>query len=507
MANYKIEPKASSILGSLRSIGYDLQTALADIIDNSISAEARKIEIVNNDLAEIYPALDWIAIVDNGKGMTIEKMVNAFILGGDGIESFREELDLGRFGLGLKTASFSQCRKLTVISKTKSTKIESLVFDLDYIIRNNNKWEAYTVDAVQPILDRVKSRMLNQDIFDKDSWTLVLWENPDKILVPSLKMFYSELEKVSNHFALIFHKYEKNLEIRLNKSKIEFWNPYQTALSSENKTYTFDPEGNIYYVRTHVLKHNSEFSNLNEYQAQSKIGTFNQNQGFFVYRKNRLIYKGSWLGLYNKEHHYILARVEINLSNSLISDAAWSVDISKSSVVIPAFAIDDLFNECNQVRSAANDTFRYHGGIKKHVIRKKKSIDDIQPIWNFESKGYKDGVKDHYLLNKNHPIIKNYTNSLLDDTSKKEHFLQILKFIENYLPIDNIFARKANQDIEQPKQDNIEMFEEFKSIFNIYLKSMNNEKAYETLINIEPFNSLSFDEVMLDELKIKYIQK
>jgi len=505
--NFKIEPKASSILDSLRSIGYHLQTALSDIIDNSISANASIIEIVNNDLAEISPKLDWIAIVDNGKGMTIDKMVNAFILGGDGINTLREDLDLGRFGLGLKTASFSQCRKLTVISKASASKIESLVFDLDYIIKNGNKWEAYTLDEVEPVLATVKSRMFQKDIFEKDSWTVVLWENLDKIFIPSLKIFYSELEKVGKHFALFFHKYEKSLEIRLNNSRIEFWNPFHNALSSENKTYNFDSLGNTYSVRTHVLKHNSEFTNLNEYQNQSMIGTFNQNQGFFVYRNNRLIHRGNWLGLFHSEPHYILARVEINLSNSLISDTAWNVDISKSSLVIPPFAIDDLLCECNQVRSAANDIFRYHGGIIRHIIHRNNPINDIQPIWNFESKGNKDGVKDHYLINKDHPLIKDFTNRLSGDKNKKDQFIQVLKYIEGYLPIDNIFARKANQDIEQPKQENNVLYEKFKNIFAIYMEEMDSETAYETLINIEPFNSLSFDEEMLDELGIKYQKK
>jgi len=220
-----------------------------------------------------------------------------------------------------------------------------------------------------------------------------------------------------------------------------------------------------------------------------------------------LIYRGSWLGLYNKEHHYILARVEINLSNSLISDTSWSVDISKSSVVIPSFAIDDLFNECNQVRSAANDTFRYHGGIIKHIIRKNKAVNDIQPIWNFESKGNKDGVKDHYLINIDHPLIKNFTNTLSDDKNKKEQFIHVLKYIESYLPIDNIFVRKANQDIEQPKQENSVVYMINLNIFAIYKEEMDPETAFETLVNIEPFNSLSFDEEMLEELGIKYQKK
>ena len=355
--NFNIEPNATSILGSLRSIGYSLKTALADIIDNSISANANNIEIINNDLSDENSKLDWIAIVDNGNGMTMEKMVKAFTLGGGGIELVRNENDLGRFGLGLKTASFSQCKKLTVISKTKETKIESLVFDLDFIILNNNKWEAYTLGDVTPILEKLKVRLYDKKIFSNQSWTIVLWENIDKINFQSIRTFHLEINNVLDHFSLVYHKYINQLEIRLNNTKIDYWNPFQAANSSEKKHYKFDSKGNQYSLRTHILKHSSEFTNHTEYSDQSKVGSFNQNQGFFIYRNKRLIYRGSWLGLFNKEHHYILARVEINLPNTYESDIAWEVNISKSSVRIPSFAFAEILSECNQVRAEANNTF------------------------------------------------------------------------------------------------------------------------------------------------------
>lgn len=499
--NYKIEPKASSILGSLRSIGYDLKTALADIIDNSISAGAKRIEIVNNDTSSLNPSLEWLAIIDNGEGMTLPKMVEAFILGGDGIETFREDNDLGRFGLGLKTASFSQCKKLTVISKTKNTKIESLVFDLDFIITNN--WEAYTLNDTRPTLLKIKSRLYDKGIFDQDSWTLVLWEIIDKKTIHSNKLFYEELDRVREHISLIFHKYEKELEIRLNNTKIEFWDPYATAISSAKKDYRFNSKDDLFHLKTHLLKHISEFNNQNEYDEQSRIGSFNKNQGFFVYRKNRLIYHGGWLGLYPNEHNYILARVEINLSNTFISDSEWNVNISKSSIDIPSFALNDIIQECEGVRSSANDIFRFHGGIKKNLIRTKKKVIEINSIWNFESKGNKDGLKDYYEINKEHPIIKNFSNSLNNKDAKKQ-FNQLLKYIESYLPLDNIFARKANQNIVQPKQEDSINYEKFKSIYNILKEDMELEKAFQTLIYVEPFNHITFDKQMLDDLGIKY---
>ena len=501
MSKFIIKPQPGSILGSLRSIGYNLKTALSDIIDNSIAAEAKRIEIVNNDLSKNVDQLEWMAIIDDGLGMTLEEMVMALTLGGEGIERERDSNDLGRFGLGLKTASFSQCRKLTLISKKENGDINSLAFDLDYIIKNG--WEVYSLDNPDFLIEEVKSRLEKKDIFENKSWTLVYWEKLDKVQIASVASFYDELSKVRNHFELIYHKFENIVNIRLNGTIVNYWNPYETAVSSQKKYFNYNYGKDTYTLKGHVLKHSSEFQNKGEYKNQSKIGTFNQNQGFFIYRNKRLIYRGSWLGLFTKEHHYILGRVEINLSNRLESDLAWGVNISKSSVSIPKFAESDIRAECNRIRSEANDTFRFHGGVKKHKIRSKNTETEIQPIWNFESKGTEDGEKNQYKINIKHPLFDNFLKRVSADEIVQKEFKQILKYIENYLPVDNIFARKANNEVEQPLENDLEIYENFKGIMEIYKISMDENKAFNTLINIEPFNSLSFDKERLNELGIE----
>ena len=500
MSKFIIKPQPGSILGSLRSIGYNLKTALSDIIDNSIAAEAKRIEIVNNDLSKNVDQLEWMAIIDDGLGMTLEEMVMALTLGGEGIERERDSGDLGRFGLGLKTASFSQCRKLTLISKKENGDINSLVFDLDYIIKNG--WEVYSLDNPDFLIEEVKSRLEKKDIFENKSWTLVYWEKLDKVQIASVASFYDELSKVRNHFELIYHKFENIVNIRLNGTIVNYWNPYETAVSSQKKYFNYNYGKDTYTLKGHVLKHSSEFQNKGEYKNQSKIGTFNQNQGFFVYRNKRLIYRGSWLGLFTKEHHYILGRVEINLSNRLESDLAWGVNISKSSVSIPRFVEADIRAECNKIRSEANNTFRFHGGVKMHKIGKKRTETVIQPIWNFESKGVKDGVKSQYKINIKHPLLESFQKRFTSDNVAKNEFKQILKYLENYLPIDNIFARKANNEVEQPLEEDDDIYEKFKGIMSIYQENMNVNEAFTILINIEPFNSLSFDEERLIELGV-----
>ncbi|APG66302.1 hypothetical protein LPB136_13375 [Tenacibaculum todarodis] len=502
MSKFRIEPQPGSILGSLRSIGYNLKTALSDIIDNSIAAEAKRIEIVNNDFKVENAHLEWMAIVDDGLGMTSETMIKALTLGGEGIEKERNAEDLGRFGLGLKTASFSQCRKLTLISKKET--INSFVFDLDYISKNG--WEIYSIENQENLIQKINARIENKEILKGENWTIVYWGNLDKIQINSISSFHLELSKVRNHIGLIYHKFNNSVSIRLNGTLVNYWNPYSTAISSQEKNFKYGSGNETYSLKGHVLKHSSEFNNKSEYGDQSKIGTFNQNQGFFVYRNNRLIYRGSWLGLFNKEHHYILARVEINLSNSLSSDLAWGVNISKSSVSIPKFAEADIRAECNRIRTEANNTFRFHGGLKKHKVRRKSAEAKIQPIWNFESKGTKIGEKNQYKINVKHPLLDNFLKKHVSNKQANNEFKQILKYLENYLPIDNIFARKANNEVEQPLEDDSEIFEKFKRFMSIYEEDMGANEAFSILINVEPFNSLSFNEERLIEMGVDVSQ-
>ena len=105
-------PYAPILMESTRSIGYSVEAAIADVIDNSIAAFATNVEV------NFFPSSDpYICILDNGNGMTISELENAMQYGSKNPLDTRSENDLGRYGLGLKTASLSQCRKLTVISK------------------------------------------------------------------------------------------------------------------------------------------------------------------------------------------------------------------------------------------------------------------------------------------------------------------------------------------------------------------------------------------------------
>ena len=110
------KPNPKSTINSYRSFGYNLSTAISDIIDNSISAYANEIRLEYK-----WNGKDsFISICDNGIGMNHSELVLAMTPGSKDPEEERSEKDLGRFGMGLKTASFSQCRRLTCITKKES---------------------------------------------------------------------------------------------------------------------------------------------------------------------------------------------------------------------------------------------------------------------------------------------------------------------------------------------------------------------------------------------------
>ncbi len=486
---FNIEPDPSSILGSMRSIGYNLSTAFADLIDNSIAAKANKIEIINADIPIENTSPNWIAILDNGVGMNTEKMLNAFTLGGKGINAVRSPEDLGRYGLGLKTASFSQCAKLTLISKIcDDNNIYSLQFDLNYI-EEHKKWEVFSLNEskIHEIIEKCKSRVSDLDFFNAKSWTIVFWEDLDRMINAQKNYYFSELEKVKEHLSLVFHKFQSKLNISLNKTVIEFWNPFYGALSSEIKKLKFSNNPNDFFeVKTHLLNHQSYFDNKTQYDYQFKNGTAFSLQGFYVYRNNRLIFVGGWLNLFKSEYQNIFGRIEINLSSSLESDKCWEVNISKSQVKIPNYAFNELYTIAKALSFESFNIFRYHGGIKRHNVSKKRKAINYTPFWLTENIGNNNGSVDYYRINKKHPIIEQFLNNLTKE--KEEEFKNVLKIIENCLPIDNIVARRANGEVEQEPIDLNLLQMVYENQLSIMVNAgVDQEDAEKTLLSIEPF--------------------
>ena len=163
-------PRAMAMLESLRGLGYSTGAALADIIDNSISAGAHEVRL---DFVWDGPG-SRITILDNGRGMKDAELESAMRLGDKNPLDIRSPHDLGRFGMGLKTASLSQCRRLTVAS-VKGSDRSCLRWDLDELAADPaGGWLLFEGPAQEskPFIAGLKGRKAG---------TVVLWEQLDQI--------------------------------------------------------------------------------------------------------------------------------------------------------------------------------------------------------------------------------------------------------------------------------------------------------------------------------------
>ncbi len=322
------EPHASSMIETFRAIGYNLETAVADVIDNSISAQAKN----------IYFSSQWkggesvITIMDDGCGMDGDELVAAMRPGAKNPLDDRSEKDLGRFGLGLKTASFSQCRILIVVSKKAGCEQVYWIWDLDYV-NKTSKWELIRYPISEEFLHALDKQ---------ESGTLVVWTHLDRVIPTNTSVsnemakekFLAQMDKVKQHLAMTFHRFieEKSVKLFCWGHEILPWNPF---LASEGATQPFPEEylGQA-VMKGYVLPHKSHLTEQAYKNAEGADGWTGQ-QGFYVYRGKRLMLAGDWLGFFRKEEHYKLVRIQIDLPNSLDSD--WQIDIKKSTARPPRF--------------------------------------------------------------------------------------------------------------------------------------------------------------------------
>ena len=468
-------PEAASMIETFRAIGYSLETAIADIIDNSISAQAKKIYI--NRIWRGGKSI--ITIKDDGDGMSSEVIIQAMRPGTLNPLSDRSELDLGRFGLGLKTASFSQCRKLSVLSKRKGFEPAFWSWDLDYVAQSD-KWE-----LLQWMPEEFTGEL---DIFQ--SGTLVVWTDLDRILSPQTSVtdenakrkFSISLDKVKNHIAMTFHRFieEKTLKIFWGEHEIEAWNPFCLNETKRQIRETEFIKGGV-LMKGYVLPHKNNFSTEQAFKKAEGINGYPAMQGFYVYRGKRLLLAGDWLGLFRKEEHYKLVRIQIDLPNNL--DADWQIDIKKSKAYPPAVCREQLESYAKTVRSIGAEVYRHRGKIVKQ-----RAGQNFQPLWLEKKKDNKWS----FVINREHLMIK----ELIDWAREKpEQAIEtLLKFIEEAIPTKTIYINEAQggetQKTPFSDMDTNIIKQMLKQMFdNQIIQGKTPKQAKALLKIIEPFNN------------------
>lgn len=469
----KAEPCASSMIITLRAIGYNLETAVADVIDNSISAGAQNIWFSS----EWKGGNSTITILDNGCGMNNEELVQAMKPGAKNPMDERPEKDLGRFGLGLKTASFSQCKKLIVVSKKSGYVPIYWIWDLNYV-NQTNRWELvqYPIpDEYLHALDNLKSG------------TLIIWSDLDRLIPSNIQQsneiakdkFLAQMDKVKQHLAMTFHRFieEKSIKLFCWGHEIKPWNPF---LLSETATQSF-PEQHIgdAIMKGYVLPHKCHLTD-DVYKNADGVNGWTNQQGFYVYRGKRLMLAGDWLGLFRKEEHYKLVRIQIDLPNTLDSD--WQIDIKKSTARPPLAYREQIKQYALAVRNRGVEVFRHRGKI---LITRKQQ--EFQPLWLEK----KQGQKYSFVINRNHLMIAELKHLATTEPSKAIDYL--LRFIEETVPTKSVFIRESEQGetaepFENSNLDTLKaMIKQIANSQKVSGKSIEQIKIL--LLNMEPFNN------------------
>lgn len=420
-----IDPNPASIIESLRSIGYTLETAIADLIDNSITANAKTISIdspFNGSETKIF-------ILDDGDGMDEQTLVEAMRLGSKSPAEHRSTQDLGRFGLGLKTATFSQCKRLSVISKHNNI-ISARCWDLDVIV-SANKW-CLIKTVNQEYIERVQQL---------ESGTLVVWEKLDRVISDkdhkAEHNFNNKKNILRNHLSLTFHRFIESgrLCIKIGGVAVEPWNPFLPHKNGDFKK-ELPPEsmcGGKIRIHGMVMPHRNYFTDAEYKDAGFRRG-WTQMQGFYIYRGDRLLTAGGWLGLKPdgttmlQEHHYDLGRICVDISNDY--DFDWDIDIKKSKATPPDYLRETLGRIAKRIRKMAYDTYSYRGTQKP---LKKKSGKVYIPLWNTVKE--RNG-KLFYSINSSHPYIKDVLENTDVETAAKIKLL--LKLIAETIPAESI---------------------------------------------------------------------
>lgn len=437
-------PQADTLMGSMRSMGYSFEAAIADVIDNSISANCNVVKLFfpSEPTDELV-----VGILDNGEGMSANVLFEAMRYGCTDSELERSANDLGRFGLGMKSASLSQCRILTVVSLHEG-QLSSYSWDFN-CIQDRKEW--IVKEFTQ---DEIKTLPYINSLLEFPHGTLVLWQDFDVLEKSSGGLVYDTLvdlkDIIANNLALIFHNFlsskgKDNVKIYVNKGKIKPMDPFleshpKTTTKKERSIAIQDSKGKErqIWVKPYILPFATD---LNEEHRKliGGIETLRIKQGFYVYRNRRLIIWGTWFGMKPRGELTKNARVRVDIPNSL--DDIWSIDIKKQTASIPK-------QIQRQLRQTVIDAMEI--SIKKQTHRgRKENIDDIDYIWD-RMEGRDKTF--YYQINRDNKVFQ----MIRERMSEEDYTLLeiLLKEIEQNVPIQQIYIDKSNDVISHEEPDN-----------------------------------------------------
>ena len=462
-------PYAPLLIESMRSLGYSFDTAIADLIDNSVSAQAKNINIM------LDPSDDpQLIIFDDGNGMDAVSLEEALRFGSQGPVQIRSEFDLGRFGLGLKSASLSQCRRLIVASKQEGA-LCCFSWDLDEVEKTND-WSIleYSQEEI--------TQLPSIELFDTvKTGTFVLLQNFDRISASShdvKKTLDALIETAEDHLSLVFHRIisEDKVSIIINGRSIEPKDPFlenhkstqrlrEQSVSIDDKKITLQP-----YILPHLSKLSRE--DLRKVGGTDDLRT---NQGFYIYRCKRLIIWGTWFRLLSKEELNKLARVKVDIPNSL--DEIWSIDVKKSTANLPDKIRKNLYGSIKESVFGSKKVIEYRGKLNRD--------DEINYIWQRHAE--RDGSI-AYSINRGLPQIQMLSNSLDNDGTRVLEML--LQNVERNFPASSVYLDVADGDLHASVESTNKMAGDLEAQLAYAGKlGLTSDELLSVLLKTEPYST------------------
>lgn len=419
-----LPPVAPFLMQALRAVGYSLSSALADLVDNSIAASSTKIDIRFTHTPE---PLVWV--LDNGEGMNEASLVSAMRFGSRDPRAPGPQCDLGRFGLGLKTASLSQCRRFTVVSLQGGT-LSVAAWDLKECEQRGLWWLS------RPPLEEIPEAPI-ADLRSQGRGTCVVWQDLDRLLGPSYsnpaQAMDSSFVEAADHLALVFHRFLSGeivgpFEIAVNKRPLPRLDPFLDGHSRGQSLHPeeFEIDGNAVKVSPFVLPFPSRLRQ-EELAVAGGREAIKTGHGFYIYRGGRLVVPGGWFRIVPSDELVRLARVRVDVPVSL--DHIWKIDIRKATVEPPSALRPHLRRLVKGAAARSRRVYTHRGQVAE-------SWDGI-PLWNRED------VRDEgsrWRVNRTHPFVMAMTGG----PGMAPNVERLLSVLEDALPVHAIHLHMSN---------------------------------------------------------------
>lgn len=423
----EVQPEPASLVLSLRDIGYSPEAAVADIVDNSVAAQAAQIAI----RADWNDGEPYMCIVDDGCGMSRGELISAMRPGCRSPLDVRDAADLGRFGLGLKTASFAMARSLLVASRRDPDEDFAVAkWDLDRVVEEQ-RWNLRVGD--EEALPEFVHGLLPQG-----TGTIVLWQKVDRMVDSTARTrgrheFERKLEVIDEHLSLVFHRFlearqppvtSQKLSIRINGTDVASQNPFRSGGTQTHPVEHLQIDNQRIDVQASILPHHSRL-NVDEYKRLAGSSGYVRNQGFYVYRNFRLIISGTWFRLRPQKELSRLVRVRVDIPNAL--DHLWTIDVRKSRASLPLAVRNRLDGLLERMIESGERVYTRR-------VRPTPSPGNGEPLWIRETRN----GSIHYAINRDHPLLQCAVSSL--DNNARRKLKSLLDMVSANFPAEMFYS-------------------------------------------------------------------